>query len=263
MRTSAIAALAAVAILTPAARALPASAAPSQSDDRAMTRLAAQVVSDASAGRQALVNGNTGAARSDIDNALAARDGLAEKARAAGLPMIVPVYEELDDTAVLGSAVKSNANTQPKTPATVRANDADLTFLAIDLDKAKAHLDAAKAALADQNKQSAEDSLAAVGSDLVAESVVTDVPLLTAREDLAQAQKELKSGDRAAVAADLQQASKSLVAYTAAPHAGDARMLASEIDAYAGPGAQRPPGLEGKIEGWWSSVTSWFDNKVH
>jgi hypothetical protein len=258
-----VASIAAAAILATTLIPAGASAATTQSADRKMTRLAVTVISDASAARTALASGKkSGDAVTDITRALDARNALAVQARAAGLPSIVPVYEELDDTAVLTNAVKKNSSSHSTPPTVVRANAAELTFLAIDLDKAKAHLDAAKTAIAHANDQAAKDSLAAVGSDLVEESVVTDVPLLTAREDLSRAQHELKSDDQAAAMTDLRQASKSLLSYTKGEHMKDARLLASAIDVDTMRDTARPQSVAAKIDRWWSSVAQWARQSV-
>jgi hypothetical protein len=255
--------LAAVAALATSAIPLTASAATTQSEDRTMTRLAAQILSDASAARMALASQKTGGeAETEIDRALNARNQLAAQARAAGLPMIVPIYEELDDTAVIGDAVKQNATAHAPLPTVVRANAADLTYLAIDLDKAKAHLEAAKRAIVYANDQAAKDSLAAVGSDLVEQSIVTDVPLLTAREDLSRAQREIKADNRAAAMTDLHQASQSLLSYTTGDHVADARVLASAIDADTTTNPNAFQTVGSKIENWWSSVAQWARQKV-
>ncbi len=232
-----------------------------QQQDRKMTRLAAAIISDSGAAQKALASGDSGTVDADISRALDARNALAAQARAAGLPMIVPIYEELDDTAVLSNAVKQKTGSKTQ-PAVVRANAADLTFLAIDLDKAEAHLDAARMAVAQKNDQAAKDSLAAVGSDLVEESVLTDVPLLTAREDLSRAQRELSADDRAAAMTDLRQASTSLHEYTTGDHVEDARLLASTIDTEMRRGETPPASVGTKIERWWSSVADWARQKV-
>jgi hypothetical protein len=237
----------------------PAAAAMTQRDDRAMTKLAAQIISDAQSGHDALVSGKTGASVTDIDNALDARNKLAAMARTDGASMLVPIYAELDETAVLTDALKK---ARAKTPAmTVRGNDAQITYLAIDLDKTRARLDAAKTAVSNHNDQAAKDALAAVGSDLVEGSVVTDLPLLTAREDLSRAQAELKSNDSKAAAADLRQASTSLKRYATGDHVKDARILAAEIDS-APLTTTNDRTASQKIESWWSSVKNWFAQKA-
>jgi hypothetical protein len=220
-----------------------------------MTRLAVTVLSDASAARVALARKQSGA-QADIRRALTADRALASEARAAGLSEVVPIYAEFDDAAVLSDAVKRKSSTAPAT--TVRANSADLTYLAIDLDAASSHLRAAQTAIRNGNDRAARDSLAAVGSDLVEESVLTDLPLLTAREDLARAQRELKTDDRAAAVADLQQASRSLAAYSKGDHIRGARLLAAQIDTDIAAGAMRPSSLDDRVAHWWTSVKNWF-----
>ncbi len=270
MKHKPLVALTLITIAAQVSQASPAFAA-SQTDDRAMTKLAAQILSDAATARTALASGKSASSIADIDKALVARERLAETARRNGMTMIVPVYTELDETMVLSNAVKNAAEKGAavggKTgtaggPQVVRANDAQLTYVAIDLDKTKSRLDAAKLAVTDKNEQAAEDSLGAVGSDLIQESVVTDVPLLTAREDLSRAQAELKANDRPAATADLRQASKSLVEYTKGGHVKDARILASTIDAQTPLKAQSNASAATKIENWWSSVKDWFVRKA-
>jgi hypothetical protein len=269
MRLHSAATLATIIVAVQVLHVSPAFAATTQRDDREMTNLAAQVISDAQSGREALASGKTSASVTDIDGALVARNKLAGIARSHDMPMVVPVYAELDETAVLTAAAKSNAKMRSSlsasnknaSPMTVRNNDAQLTYLAIDLDKAKAHLDAAKAAVDSHNDQAARDSLAAVGSDLVEGSVVTDLPLLTAREDLSRAQAELKSNDSKAASADLRQASKSLARYTTGDHVKDAQLLAAAIDASPKETTNDPTASQ-KIENWWSSVKTWFVQKA-
>ena len=268
MKQKPFAALTLITIATQVSQASPVFAA-SQTRDRTMTKLAAQILSDAGLARTALVSGKTTSGMTDIDGALSARNKLAKVARRSGMAMIVPVYAELDETAVLSNAVKATkrngapaGKSATAEPQTVRGNDAQLTFVAIDLEKAKSHLNAAKLAVTDHNDRAAEDSLAAVGSDLIEDSVITDVPLLTAREDLSRAQAELKVNDRPAATADLRQASKSLSEYTKGGHVEDARMLASTIDAALPLKHQNSSSASTKVENWWSSVKDWFAQKV-
>jgi hypothetical protein len=63
---------------------------------------------------------------------------------------------------------------------------------------------------------------------LAATAPLTDVPLLTARQDLTLAQRALKSKDLTAASSDLRQASQSLDAYKSSRHSADARRLAAE-----------------------------------
>jgi hypothetical protein len=85
--------LAAAAALATSSFPFTASAATTQSENRTMTRLAAQILSDASAAQMALASQKTGGeAETEIDRALAARNQLATQARAAGLPMVAVLH---------------------------------------------------------------------------------------------------------------------------------------------------------------------------
>jgi hypothetical protein len=83
-------------------------------------------------------------------------------------------------------------------------------------------------------------------------SVATDLPLLTAREDLALARVALNAKNNQAATADLHEASQALAAYAASgPHAQDAKKLQAEIDATPSSAAQN-------VDSWWERVKDWF-----
>jgi hypothetical protein len=256
---TALAALVAAGSLLPAAAA---SAATQIDADRESTGLATQLLADAASARSALMAGDSATARSDIDEALTARRRMVEISHVKGASNIVPLFTELEDSTVLSPAGRlehgQTTGVQSVTPVTVRSNDDQYTFVAIDLDKAQSRLDAAKLALQSSDTHAAETALAEVGSDLIETDAVTDVPLLTAREDLALAQQALQAKELPAAAADLHQATASLKTYTAPGHAPDARRMADEIEAAMPLNAQSAPSATAKIDAWWSSVKSWF-----
>jgi hypothetical protein len=234
--------------------------------DRQMTKLAVSVIEDSQHAAGAVRDHDMRAAGNDIDAALGVRDRLAQLARRSGMSTIVPVYAELDDTAVLSTLVKKHAAETPastREPAgsaalPVRSNIAQITYLAIDLDRAQQRLAAAKLALHDHNNVGAIDSLDAVGSDLIETSVVTDVPLLTARENLALAQRALKTHDSATASADLRAASAALARYTQSAHHAGAQNLAAAINAATPVNRTDDRSVATKIDGWWNSVKAWF-----
>lgn len=252
-----------------AATALPALAGTPMSTDRETTGLAWQLLQDADSARSALANDDITTAKRDIDEALAARTRMLDMARPnSGSPSIVPIFSELDDTAIVSPAhagvAASPAPLASASPGalTVRANDARYTYLAIDLTKTKSRLDAAKTALHNDNRQAAEDSLAAIGSDLIATTDSTDVPLLTAREDLALAQRAMHAKALPAAAADLRQAAVALNAYSRPEHRADAQRLANEIQNLEPVTTGTASSASAKIEAWWSSVKTWFSQHV-
>lgn len=261
MKYRTIAALSALLAAGALAGSGPALAATPINADRESTGLASQLLGDANAARSALMNDDVATANHDIDEALTARDKMLDLSHANGPATIVPIFSELEDTAVVtpGDAPKPVPAATALMPVTIRSNDARYTYVAIDLNKAKARLDAAKMALQNRNMQAAEDSLAAVGTDLIASSDATDVPLLTAREDLALAQQALQNKELPAASTDLRQASASLKSYDRPGHSADAQRLANEIQTTMPLTAQTAPSAAAKIDAWWSSVKSWFN----
>ena len=255
---SALVAAGAIASSGPAIAATPINA------DRESTGLASQLLGDASAARSALMNDDVATANHDIDEAMAAHDKMLDLNRANGSATIVPIFSDLEDTTVLspGKTTKPAAASNAVTPVTVRSNDAQYTYVAIDLNKALARLNAAKTALRNKNTQAAEDSLAAIGTDLIATTDATDVPLLTAREDLALAQQALQAKDMTAASTDLHQASTSLKAYDRPGHSADAQRLANDIQTAMPLTAASAPSTSAKIDAWWSSVKGWFNQHV-
>jgi hypothetical protein len=251
--------LASAAITTPTVR-----------DEQQMTQLGSQLLQDANHADQALQKNDDGAANKDIDDAITLRTKLAQDAKADGSSMTVPLYTDLDDTEYLstvGKKTTSEAATSATTasaksgaqPLTVQSNVGQVTYLAIDLDKTNSRLNAAKIAIRNKNDQAAEDSLSAIGSNLVAVSVSTDLPLLTAREDLALARTALNAKNNQAATADLHQASQALTAYAASgPRAADARKLSGEIDAAAGAAATPSAVSTQTVDSWWQRVKDWF-----
>ena len=239
----------------------PAIAATPINTDREASGLASQLLQDARTARSALMNDDVATANHDIDEALAARSKMLDLGRADGSATIVPIFSDLEDTAVVspGGTVKPAAAATGLTPVTVRSNDAQYTYVAIDLNKALARLDAARTALHNKNTQAAEDSLAAVGTDLIATTDATDVPLLTAREDLALAQQALQAKELTAASTDLHQASTSLKAYDRPGHSADAQRLANDIQTTMPLTVQSAPSTSAKIDAWWSSVKGWFN----
>ncbi len=241
-----------------------AATAPTVHDEQQMTQLGSQLLQDADHADQALQKNDDNAANKDIDDAMIVRSKLAQQAKVDGASMVVPLYADLDDTEYLSTVGKktttngttsANAAASKSTPLplTVNSNVGEVTYLAVDLDKTNSRLNAAKIAIRNKNDQAAEDSLAAIGSNLVAVSVSTDLPLLTAREDLALARAAINAKNNQAATADLHEASQALAAYAASgPHAQDAKKLSAEIDA-------TPSSMSTQnVDSWWERVKDWF-----
>jgi len=240
-----------------------AATAPTVHDEQQMTQLGSQLLQDADHADQALQKNDDNAANKDIDDAMTVRSKLAQQSKADGTSMVVPLYADLDDTEYLSTVGKKTTNRTTSAdaanskstplPITVNSNVGQVTYLAVDLDKTNSRLNAAKIAIRNKNDQAAEDSLAAIGSNLVAVSVSTDLPLLTAREDLALARTALNAKNNQAATADLHEASQALAAYAASgPHAQDAKKLSAEIDATPSSASRQ------NVDSWWERVKDWF-----
>jgi hypothetical protein len=77
----------------------------SQPDKRQSSDLALRLLGQVEQAKQSLAANQTQAADEHIDRALADRDRLSSMARTNVRPVIVPLYWEFDDTAVLGRAM--------------------------------------------------------------------------------------------------------------------------------------------------------------
>jgi len=203
-----IAALAAFAAASQLFHVAPAFASSIQ-EDRHSTDLVAKLLGEADSARLDLMSNDATAAIKDITSALTVRDKLVQLAHANGTSMVVPIYTELDDNAAL-----SNGWIVPESTADVSVADREkaleVTYFAIDLDKASARLDAAQLSIRRKNDRSAEASLAAIRSDLIHSDNANDVPLLMARRDLALADGEINVKQFAAASVALKNASASL-----------------------------------------------------
>jgi hypothetical protein len=217
------------------------------------------MIREVNAARAAIRAGNLSQAQTDLRDAKAAHDRVAALSTSQHRSMIVPVYGEL----VQDSVLDKTAGTR-HAGYTVNGSGAQFTSVAVDLKKSGSRIDAAQTALKDNNKQAASDTLAAIGSDFVVSSVDTDLPLLSARENLVIAKNALaahhdKQAQDAVVAA-----SNALARYakTVGRHAGDAKSLSDQLAQTASNlGADRTHS-ENALTAWWSRVESWFSTHV-
>lgn len=225
--------------------------------DRHSTDLVAQLLGDASSARLALIHNQTATANRDMQSASAANGKLARFSRANGNSMVVQIYTELDSNAALsGDFMLPHWGANETRAGHLKA--LEMTYFAINLYKSRAQLDAAQHAVRDNNDQSAEKSLAAIRSDLIHGNNAGDVPLLTARRDLALAQGNITSNQLAAASQDLEKASGSLKNYSSAGHTAAVRQLAADIHSSVRVNAHNSPSTAKKIDGWWTSVKTWF-----
>lgn len=226
-------------------------------DDRHSTDVVARLLGDARSARLALISNDTIMATRDIDYALAERANLVRIARAHGKSMVVQIYTELDDNA----ALSYDFMTPERVPNETRARhmkSLEVTYFAIDLNKARTRLDAAQRAVRAGNDRSAEDSLEAIRSDLVHGNNVADAPLLAARRDLVLAQGDISHSQLGAASSELGKASDSLKGYSSAGHKVAAHQLADDIRSSVRLSTQSGSTVSTKIDGWWASLKTWF-----
>jgi hypothetical protein len=218
--------------------------------------------------RTALASEDVTAARQDLDRAQADNLRAVNLAATERRSMIVPVYGELVEGSVINRTVIASPPRNAATPShssaplgyTVARNATDLTYVAVDLKKSGARIAAARTDLQNGNQQAARTRLGAVGSDFIVGRDRRDMPLLTARENLAIAHDALAAGNSSEAAAAVSAASRALTAYAASPgtHAGDARRLARDLLRFAPTEALHPAHSSNVLAAWWSNVAGWF-----
>ncbi len=242
---------------------------------RQMNQLATRLLQNVDQARQDISNNQKQTADNHINRALAEWNQLSSLAKSKNAGLIVPMYVEFDETSTLGPMIAARkGNQQPNaqqpntkaaprsyTPVTVEQASGQVTFLGLDLDKAKTRLDAAKTALNNGNTQASSDSLKGVETDLVMNTEQMSFPLLAARENLGIAESAAKNGHEREAAAALKEASTDLNKYagTSSRHADDARNLSKTIDSYSQSIGQNHSGAATKIDGWWHEVNNWFE----
>jgi len=132
------------------------------------------------------------------------------------------------------------------------------TTVGLDANLAKSHLQAARRALDNGDKQAADQALRAVQDGVVMASVASDMPLLRARENLALARMAAKHGEYRQAHTELRAACQALQAYSreGGSHATQAKQLRSEISGYNVNSNQSD--APSRIGSWWNQTAGWF-----
>ncbi len=235
---------------------------------------ASGIVDAANQARDAIAQGNRRAAVAQVTRALGLQESLD---RAGQKGQVVPVYSELvrmsisDPSTVVGKGqIKHLATPREKTdiyagknqlstvdqmssvahPATQQLVGAAFTRVALDTSAAETHLNAAREALDREDTKAADRELSAVQNALISETVAADVPLLRARENLAQAVRQAQHGDDNTAALSIHAAAEALESYSG-PKADDAHALAREMRPS---GQDREHPAVSRIESWWDRV---------
>jgi hypothetical protein len=252
--------------------------------------------------RQAIINKDQHLAQKDVDSATNLLKQVEAKLpnNKNDKTHVVPIFAELEQTSFLqpvltaknqnqgqgqqsansdkanSSANKTMANNsqsnalpqsdQPaQTPEVVNRVEGGYSYIALDVDAAMEHLQAAKQHLANNEPGKADLELARAQQSVDTGSVSTDMPLVRARENLALARDEVSSGKYSQAKAELKAAADALNNYAQdshAQHAKDAKNLMTQIKSQAA-SMQGSHGIDKqKINAWWNEVANWTGQKT-
>ncbi len=237
---------------------------------------AAGIVDAANQARDAIAQGNPRAARDQVNRAIGLEEALDPAAQKGQL---VTIYIELVRMSISAPATISGkgriahlATPREKTdiyagknqlstadrmttvaqPATPESEGPAFTRVSLDTGAAGTHLNAARAALDRDDLKQANRELNAVGDAVTAETAPADVPLLRARQNLAQAARLAQHGDYNTAALSVHAASEALAGYSGAgSKAEEAHSLAHDMQLAA---EQDHEQAAGRIESWWERV---------
>lgn len=187
-------------------------------------------------------------------------------------PMFVPIYSELDVIDVLRPVIAAKYEAARATaagaPTTLFDTRLAYTRAMLDVDAAKIYLAAADTNIKADKLEVAEQDLMRVQRDVIVSSVDTDVPLVTARVDLFQAQRAIQNDDAPVATANLTSAYDALARYhsmliTDSQRAKEVETLRGEIEALNVNLAEtlktQKDMTVAKVDGWWHELRHWMD----
>lgn len=165
----------------------------------------------------------------------------------------------------------SGANALPQSdqppgnaPEVVKGVEGGFSYIALDVDAAREHLQAAKQALKNNDAGKADLELARAQESVDAGTIATNMPLVRARENLSLARSDVKSSSYSQAKADLTAAANALKDYakdTQAPHAQDASKLSGQIQSAASSIQSSHTASSQKIDNWWNQLANWTGQK--
>ena len=131
------------------------------------------------------------------------------------------------------------------------------SYIGLDLNAAKEHLQAAKQYLSKNDTGKADLELARTQDSVDTGAVTTTMPLVRARENLALARNEVKNNKYSKAKVNLAAASNALKQYgtqSQAKHAADAKSLGSQIESYSSSIQSKHKEAQSKIDNWWNQL---------
>lgn len=237
--------------------------------------------------RQSIINKDQSRATHDVQQALDLISQAGEKLPATGdnNTHVVPIFAELEQTSFLQpvlAAKKESSNgeqqmastqnpssqesalPQSDQPPVVKRVEGGYSYIGLDLNAAKEHLQQAKQYLSNNESGKADVELARAQQSVDTGSITTDMPLVRARENLSLARNEAQDGHYSQAKVNLTAASKALTEYgnsSQAKHANDAKDLSNQIKSFSGKIANHHQNAQSKIENWWNQVAGWTGQK--
>lgn len=250
--------------------------------------------------RQAIIAKDQAQAQADVNQALTLTNQVEQKIpnNPKDNTHVVPIYAELEQTSFLApslaaknanhenakpgnnqqSASKGNSdqqNTQKQMassalpqsdqaasngPEVVKSVEGGFSYIGLDMDAMREHLQAAQQALKNNNPGNADLELARAQAAIVTGSIESNMPLVRARENLSLAQDNLRSGNYTKAKVELTAAAKALNGYSKdaqAPHAQDAKNLGAQITSAANSATSNHASVEKNVDTWWNQLADW------
>ncbi len=254
--------------------------------------------------RRALINKDQNRASNDVDQALSLLNQAEQKmpVNKNDNTHVVPIYAELEQTSFLqpvltakgqsqgeqpsaankgpqSNSASNNSQTannsqssalpqsdQPRQnrPEVVKWVEGGFSYIALDVDGAREHLQAARQALKNNDPGKADLELARAQESVDTGTIGTNMPLVRARENLSLARSDVSSGEYPQAKADLTAAANALKNYSKngqAPHAQDAGKLSSQIQSAASTVRSKQTAASQKIDNWWNQLANWTGQK--
>jgi YfdX protein len=216
--------------------------------------------------RTAIGNKNKQEALNDIG--IAIKD--LQKARSERQGKVIPLYQEFASVSVVApvraeqtaESSSSNASSSGKSPASVHQVHGSYSVMELNTEGTISQLNAAKAALKNDDWKTADKDLAAVQDGVVFASYQSDLPLVRAQENLILARQNARKGNFQEVHAALASSAKALAAYEVqgGSHVDDAKNLQHQISSYNQHIDQDHKDAIKKIDGWWNTASNWLQN---
>jgi hypothetical protein len=247
--------------------------------------------------RQALINKDQSSAQKDVNQALNLINQVELKTptNSKDKTRTVPIYAELEQTSFLAPALSAkngaksgeqkqqaaneshsdssnsqsgntSSNAMPQSdqmsngPEVVKWVEGGYSYIGLDLDAAREHLQAAQQALKNNNPGNADLELGRAEGSVVTGEIESNMPLVRARENLSLAQDEMKQGNYTQAKMELNATGKALKDYSndaKAPHATEARNLSKQISSAANSITQNHTGTKQKVQNWWNQLADW------